>query len=76
MEIRTAVGGQDHEDLAAAPTPRGSRSRMLPGVAGALSRPLHGAGLAHWGGPAPGREAQEPVDVVGTGRPTPLPRRE
>lgn len=76
MEIRTAAGGQDHEELATAPTPRRPRSRMLPGVIGALSRPLHGPGLAHWGGPAPGRETQEPVDVVGTGRPTPLPRSE
>ena len=76
MEIRTIPGGQDHDDPAAEPASARPRSRMLPGVTGALSRPLHGAGLAHWGGPAPGHEAQEPVDVVGTGRPTPLPRSE
>lgn len=75
MEIRTAVGGQDHDDLAAEPTAR-RRSRPLPGVSAALSRPLHGAGLAHWGGPAPGGKTPKPtvpVDVAGTGRPGRLP---
>lgn len=76
MEIRTALGGQGHDDLAAEPASSRPRSRSLPGVSAALSRTPHGAGLAHWGGPPPGREAQDPVvpvDVAGTGRPGRLP---
>ncbi|SIO84623.1 hypothetical protein BQ8420_02845 [Nocardiopsis sp. JB363] len=45
-------------------------------MSAALSRTPHGAGLAHWGGPAPGGETQEStglVDVAGTGRPGRLP---
>ena len=72
MEIRTVPGGQGDEDLAAEPTAR-PHSRTLPGISAALARTPHGAGLAHWGGPAPGREVQEPVDVAGTGRPGRLP---
>lgn len=76
MEIRTALGGQDHDDLAAEPASSRPRSRSLPGVSAALSRPLHGAGLAHWGGPAPGGKTPKPtapVHVAGTGRPGRLP---
>lgn len=60
---------QEHADdrqEAATPAVR----RRLPGVAAALSRPVAGAGLAHWGGPAP---RHEPVDVAGTSRPVRLP---
>ncbi|MFE1396274.1 hypothetical protein ACFW3Z_25695 [Nocardiopsis alba] len=74
MEIDAADGDRDHDDLAAEPpTPR-SRGRRLPGVAAALSRPLLGSGLAHWGGSAPPRDARvEPVDVTGPGTPGKLP---
>ncbi|MET9713342.1 hypothetical protein [Nocardiopsis alba] len=74
MEIDAAVGGQDHDDPAAEPpTPR-ARERRLPGVAAALSRPLLGSGLAHWGGStAPRGTRDEPVDVTGPGAPGRLP---
>ena len=73
MEIRTASGGQGHDDPAVEPASARPRERTLPGVSAALARTPYGAGLAHWGGPAPGREVQEPVDVAGTGRPGRLP---
>lgn len=73
MEIRIVPGTQEHEEPAAELASARPRSRPLPGVSAALDRPLHGAGLAHWGGPAPGHEVQEPVDVAGTGRPGRLP---
>lgn len=60
---------QEHDRDQGAAAPAAS-PRRLPGVAAALSRPLAGTGLAHWGGPAP---RHEPVDVAGTSRPGRLP---
>lgn len=57
---------QEHDGDETIPAAR----RRLPGVAAALSRPVAGAGLAHWGGPAP---RHEPMDVAGTSRPGRLP---
>lgn len=42
------IEDQEHADI----DPRGG---SLPGIAAALGRPADGAGLAHWGGPAPRR---------------------
>ena len=56
--------------------PRGrGRGGSLPGIAAALARPA-GAGLAHWGGPAPATRREPAVDVAGGALPGPgaLPR--
>lgn len=39
------------------------RGGSLPGIAAALGRPAAGAGLAHWGGPAPRRTTPTTTSV-------------
>lgn len=39
------------------------RGGSLPGIAAALGRPAAGAGLAHWGGPAPRRSTPTTASV-------------
>lgn len=39
------------------------RGGSLPGIAAALGRPAAGAGLAHWGGPAPRRATPTTASV-------------
>ncbi|CAL9625963.1 hypothetical protein SUDANB121_05979 (plasmid) [Nocardiopsis dassonvillei] len=67
---------QDHavvDDGREQTEPRGrGRGGSLAGITAALSRPAAGAGLAHWGGPAPTtRREPVPIDVAGGALPGP-----
>lgn len=52
MDGMDEIEDQEHEDIDA---PRGG---SMSGIAAALARPA-GAGLPHWGGPAPRRRTTE-----------------